>query len=96
MGQFQTVGLTTEAMGQLTGDAAHLRELFADVNWQTDRARTVVDGASHAWRITSRHRSRTCSPWQGRTYRPHAQVQWHLPEPDQAALNLDFDISWQR
>ena len=35
-------------MRQLTGDAPHLRQLFTDVNRQTNGAGAVVDGPGHA------------------------------------------------
>ena len=42
--QLQPIRLTTEAVGQLPGDATHLGELFADVDRQANGAGAVVDG----------------------------------------------------
>ena len=46
-GQFQSIRLTSEPMGQLPRDAPHLGELFADVDRQPDGAGAVVDRAGH-------------------------------------------------
>ena len=46
--QLQPIRLTTEAVGQLPGDASHLGELFADVDRQANGAGAVVDGPRHA------------------------------------------------
>ena len=48
MGQLQAIRLTAKAMGELAGDAPHLRELLADVDGEANRAGAVVDGPGHA------------------------------------------------
>ena len=48
MGQFQAIGLTPKAVGELPCDAAHLGEFFADMNRQANGAGAVINGARHA------------------------------------------------